>query len=448
MIISNANIITWTKQNQILNNYAIYINDGKIVDIGPDKEIKRQYQDTECINAHEQYVMPGNICAHTHFYGAFSTGLAIPGAQPKDFPEILSKLWWTLDKSLKLEDIRYSALICLIDAIKHGTTTLFDHHASPNAISGSLDEIAQTIEKSGVRASLCYEVTDRDGNEKAQKGIEENKRFIEYVSREKPAGGRIAACFGLHSSLTLSDETLEISRNSVSDDTAFHIHGGEHPGDEFDSIAKSGLRVVDRLQKHGILNPKTILAHGVHLDACEIAILAETGTWLSHQPRSNMNNSVGVPPVESMLRMGVKVCIGNDGFSHNMWEEWKSAYLIHKILNHDPRRVGGYDVIEMAIYNNSDLAKAHFEKNIGVISKGAEADLIFVDYHPYTPMTVENLPWHILFGFRDSMITSTMVAGKMLMKDREFITLDTEKIYDEALRIAPKVWERYQNNSK
>ena len=196
--------------------------------------------------------MPGMICAHTHFYGAFARGLAIPGAPPKDFVEILQKLWWPLDKSLTEADVRASAEVMLVDAIRHGATTLIDHHASPNAIDGSLDVIAEAVDVSGLRAVLCYEVTDRDGMGKSSAGIRENVRFIKRTRREKVAGGRVAATFGLHASLTLSEETLDDCREAAPDNTGFHIHVAESEADEYDSLAKSGRRVVDRLQERGI----------------------------------------------------------------------------------------------------------------------------------------------------------------------------------------------------
>jgi len=440
MLITNATIITWETENRILENHAILIKDDQIQEIDTTRNLTTKYPGEEKLDARGQYVIPGNICAHTHFYGAYARGMAIPGPAPRDFPEILRKLWWPLDRSLDTESIQYSALPCLVDAIKHGTTTLFDHHASPNAIDGSLDIIASEVEKSGVRAVLCYEVTDRDGSEKMKAGIQENIRFINRTKNP-----RLAGTFGLHASLTLSDSSLDLCRQSVPEDVGFHIHTAEHESDEYDSLNKSGLRVIDRLQKHNLLGSRTITAHGVHFDAREIQILAESGTWLSHQPRSNMNNGVGVAPIESMMRAGIKVCLGNDGFSNAMWEEWKAAYLLHKVHHRDPRRMNGYDVQQMAIYNNAALANIFFPSaTIGQIVPGAFADIVFVDYHPNTPLTPGNLPWHIIFGVQQSMVTTTIVAGKILMKDRELLTLDEKEINTKAREIAPKVWERYQ----
>lgn len=442
MLIINGKLITWEQPNQVLEGQALFIQDGLIVEVGPQGELIERYPEAEHLDARGQYVMPGNICAHTHFYGAYARGLAIPGAAPKDFPEILEKLWWPLDRALQMEDVRASAEVMLVDAIKHGTTTLIDHHASPKAIEGSLDTIAEAVDRSGLRAVLCYEVTDRNGQEGAKAGIEENVRFIQSLNANSRS--RLAATFGLHASLTLSDETLEACREAAPEGTGFHIHVAEHEVDEYDSLAKSGLRVVDRLNRCGILGPRSIVAHAIHVDARESELLAESGTWVTHQPRSNMNNGVGVAEIESLMRLGVPVCLGTDGFSHTMWEEWKTAYLLHKVWHRDPRRMNGMDVITMGVYNNAALAGQFFPGgSLGMIAPGAHADLIFVDYHPYTPLSAGNVPWHIIFGFHESMVTTTMVAGKVLMHDRHLLALDEEAITARALQQAPGVWERY-----
>ena len=284
-----------------------------------------------------------------------------------------------------------------------------------------------------LRASLCYEVTDRNGLDGAKAGIQENVRFARRVSQDNE-DGLLSATFGLHASLTLSEETLSECRNAAPDGIGFHIHVAEHSVDEYDSLQKSGLRVVERLNKHGLLGNRTIVVHAVHIDSKEMQILADTKTWVTHQPRSNMNNAVGLPDVSGMLRMGIRVGLGNDGFSNTMWDEWKAAYLAHKLIHSDPRWMPADMIANMAIYNNRDLVETIFKcPPVGIIAPGAAADLIFVDYRPYTPLTTGNLPWQIVFGFNESMITTTMVNGKLLMKDRQLVTLDEEKITREAL---------------
>jgi len=409
-----------------------------------------RYPGAEIMDAQGQYVMPGNICAHTHFYGAFARGMAIPGSAPANFPEILKKLWWPLDLALDEQAVRYSTLVMLVDAIRHGTTTVIDHHASPNFIDGSLDVIAEAVVEAGLRGSLCYEVTDRNGMEGAKAGIKENIRFLHkhnqpITEKALDGSGLITGSFGIHASLTVSDATLEACAESLYEDVGVHIHVAEDVVDEYDSLAKSGRRVVDRLDYFGLLGEKSIAVHAVHVDAREMAILAETGTWVTHQPRSNMNNAVGISRVEEMLRMRIPVCIGTDGFSSTMWDEWKTAYLVHKLVNKDPRRMNGMDVIKMGVYNNAGLAGMFYKNaSVGKITPGGCADLIFVDYHPYTPLTPDNLPWHVLFGFNESQITTTIVSGKVLMRNREIVTLDEERITAKAREISTAVWARYQ----
>ena len=450
MLIINGKLITWGAENQILDeDWGLLVRNGRIEKIAPQADLIRNYPDEERLDAEGQYVMPGNICAHTHFYGAFSRGMGIPGDPPTNFTQILEKLWWHLDKALDEDGVRYSALVCLVDAIRHGTTTLIDHHASPNAIGGSLDVIAEAVNQAGLRSSLCYEVTDRDGPEKAEAGLQENLRFIRRIQKRAPADANLRAHFGLHASLTLSDETLDRAVSLCPQGVGFHIHPAQGLADQEDSLEKSGLRVVHRLDRFGILRPQSILAHGVHLDESEMDRLTETQAWLTHQPRSNMNNAVGVAPIEKMLQKGIRLGLGNDGFSNTMWLEWKEAYLLHKIAHRDPRRMGGYTVTKLAVDNNAALISEMFDGlPIGEISEGAAADLIFVDYHPFTPLTPGNLPWHILFGFQESMVTATVVAGKPLMYRRELLTLDEAQIAAEALQVSQDTWERYESISE
>lgn len=440
MIIRNAKIVTWGNNNQILEEQDLLIKGGRI-----EKILVKGTQldaEEESVDARGQLLMPGNICAHTHYYGAFSRGWAYPGEAASNFVEILERLWWRLDKALSPDAVRYSALVCLVDAIKYGTTTLFDHHASPNCIEGSLDIEHDAMVQAGLRGSLCYEVTDRDGLEKAQAGIAENARFINRVAKGQ-ADPKLKAHFGLHASLTLSNETLEACQKANLHGAGFHVHAAEGIADELDSKQKYGKRVIQRFHDFGMLGERTILAHGVHCDPEELDILAQSGSWLSHQPRSNMNNAVGVAPIPDMLSKGIKVCLGNDGFSNAMWSEMQAAYFIHKDHQADPRAMGGYDVMKMAIENNSALATQTFGGlPIGVIEPGAAADLILVDYRPITPLTPGNLPWHMLFGFRDGMVTSTMVDGKWLMKDRELLTLDEAEIAAKAKELAASTWNK------
>lgn len=443
MLIINALLVTLGDNPQVLADHAIYIDGGIIQAIGKTSDLQAHYPQEKVIDAKGQYVMPGNICAHTHFYGAYARGMAIPGDAPRDFLQILERLWWPLDKALDEASVRASAQVCLVGAIKHGTTSLIDHHASPNFIDGSLDVIADAVDQAGLRAVLCYEVTDRDGMEKMQAGIVENLRFIKAAQSRS----RIAGTFGLHASITLNDDALKACANVVTDEIGFHIHVAEHEADEEDSLRRSGKRVVQRLDAFGIWRSNTIAAHCVHIDEAERQILQERGVWISHQPRSNMNNGVGAANIDHLLSQGMNLCLGNDGFSNNMWAEWKAAYFLHKVVNRDPRRANGADIAHMAWHNNARLMEQFFlNTKLGEISIGAKADIIFVDYQPFTPLTEGNLAWHIIFGFESSMVTATICNGELLMYDRNLLTLDEQEIAESALALAPAVWERYTRN--
>jgi cytosine/adenosine deaminase-related metal-dependent hydrolase len=230
--------------------------------------------------------------------------------------------------------------------------------------------------------------------------------------------------------------------------TGFHIHAAEHEVDEYDSRHKYGKRVIDRLADAGILGPKSIVAHAVHIDPAEMGLLKETGTWLTHQPRSNMNNAVGAADIEGMMRLGIPVCLGNDGMGNNMWAEWKAAYFMHKQVHRDPRRANGADIAQMAITNNARLAGMFWpELPMGKLEIGAAADVIFIDYHATTPLMASNLPWHIIFGFEASMVTTTIVAGKVLMQDRQLLTLDEAAITARSRELAAEVWQRFEKLS-
>jgi len=437
MLIINSTLVT---ENDLIPHGALLIEGDLIADLGTTRELLAKYPDEERLDAQSMLVMPGLICAHTHFYGAFARGMALKAEPPTNFPEILERLWWRLDKALTLEDVRYSALVCLVDAIRHGTTTLIDHHASPDAIEGSLETIASAVKEAGVRACLCYEVSDRDGEEKATQGLQENREFI-GAAREGKFGPLIAGTFGLHASLTLSDATLKKAVGAA-EGADFHIHVAEDKADVRDSLKKSGLRVVERLNKMAIVGERTIAAHCVHIDAYEMDILRETRTKVVHNPRSNMNNAVGAADVPGMLRRHIEVGLGNDGFSNNMFEEMKAAYLVHKHVQGDPQAMPADEVVKIATRNNAGIANLFFPRPLGELSVGAYADIILLRYLPPTPLRWENLPWHIIFGMDGSQVDTTIVGGRLLMRGQRLVTLDEEAIFARAQELARDLWVR------
>ncbi len=441
MLITNGHVFTLDKANREFTDGAVYWEGDAIVDVGPTAALTAKYPQAQRLDARGKLVLPGMLCGHTHFYGAFSRGMAIPGAPATTFVEILERLWWKLDLALLWDDIKYSALICLVDAVRHGCTTLIDHHASPNVIDGSLDIIADAVKETGLRASLCYEVTDRNGMDGAKAGIAENARFLKRCRKERDP--QLGASFGLHAAMTCSDKTLEASVAAAEGlNTGFHVHVAEGSADQEDSLRKYNMRVVERLNRFGILGPQTIAVHCVHLDKYEKDMLRETGTLVTHQPRSNMNNAVGLPDVAGMLALGIPVALGNDGFSNCMFDEMKAAYLAHKHNARNPQAMPGDVVMQMAYPNNANLAKRFFSKPVGELAPGAFADIMLLDYAPPTPLSAGNLPWQLLFGVDGAHVTHTIASGKVLMADKQLTTLDEEAIMAKARELAVHVWKR------
>src|SRR6266705_3715161 len=451
-LIGNGTVVTLGSDNQLIEQGAVLVQGSRIGAIDTDTVLRQQYPNAEYVDANEGLIMPGFLCTHTHFYGAFARGMAIPGEPTRNFPEILERLWWRLDKLLTLEDTRASAEVFMVDAIRHGTTCVVDHHASPNAVDGSLDIIADTVEQAGIRACLAYEVSDRDGPAEIEAGIRENERFIRSLRaerRQQAEAGIIAASYGLHASFTLSSSTLERCAAGGADlGVGFHIHVAEDVSDENDSLARYGMRVVDRLEANHILGPRSIAAHCVHVKSGEIVRLAETHTHSVHNPRSNMNNAVGRSPVEEMVRAGVNVGLGNDGFSMNMMQEMKAAYLLHKLALADPRVMPGDLVLNMAFQNNARIMDAVFSPfsatfpKLGALSIGSAADLVLLDYLPPTPLSSGNFPWHLIFGMDGHHVNSTMVAGRWLMRNRQLLTVDEARIHARARELSQALWQK------
>lgn len=441
IIVGNGLLITLGGQNRVIPGGAVVIDGKLIAEVGDTPVLREKYPQARFIDAEGKVIMPGMTNTHMHLYSTFARGMALKDEPPGDFAQILERLWWRLDKVLGMEDVYYSALVPLIDCVKNGTTTIVDHHASPNAITGSLSTIARAAGEIGVRSCLCYEVSDRDGMDKAQEGIDENVRFIEACRNE--GDDMLTGCMGLHASLTLSDATLQAAAAAAEKlGAGCHIHTAEGIQDVEDSMRKSGVRVVERLQRFGILGPRSIAAHCVHVNDREIAILKETGTNVAHNPESNMGNAVGCAPVLRMLGQGVRVGMGTDGFTTDMFEGIKVANVLHKFHQADPSAAWA-EVPQMIFGNNPAILSGFFPGKLGVLEPGAYADLLIVDYDPPTPLDEMNYYGHVLFGFSGGQVETTIVNGKVLMLNRVLQTVDEKAVRARARVLARKLWERF-----
>jgi putative selenium metabolism protein SsnA len=443
MLITNATIVTLDRSNRVIADGAVFVEDGLIREVGKTAALRKKHRREKKVeDARGMVLMPGLINAHMHLYSTLARGMALPGEPPVNFEQILQHLWWRLDRALRPDDLRVSALVPLIAGIRAGTTTLIDHHASPSAIDGSLDILADAVRDTGVRAALCYEVSDRDGPEIARRGISENIRFLTRAKGERSP--MLRGHFGLHAQFTIEDATLRESCEAARDlGAGVHIHCAEGFADLANAMQRHGCSPVERLAQHGALGPDTILAHCVHINEDDRLLIRDSDTFVSHQPRSNMNNAVGAMDLEQMRLAEVPLALGTDGMSNNMWDEVRVCHLIHNHNTADPR-IGMANAFEMLFLGNRALAERTFGVKMGQIARGSVADLILVDYHPPTPLTRDTVMGHVFFGLGDARVDSTMVDGRWLMRRGRLRLrgIDEAEIAAEAQARARRLWRR------
>lgn len=437
-IIGNGRLITRDAAQPFFENGAV-VMDGKVIkEVGDFTAMKTKYPEAELIDARGGVIMPAFINAHEHIYSAMARGLSVNGYDPKGFLDILDGMWWTIDRHLTLEQTRQSAMATYIDSIKNGVTTVFDHHASYGAITGSLFAIEDAARELGVRTCLCYEVSDRDGEEKMKAGVYENEAFIRHALADD--SDMIAGMFGLHAQFTLSDKTLELCAQHKPDGVGYHIHVAEGIEDLHDCLRKYGKRIVNRLMDMNILGPKTLTAHCIYVNPQEMELLKATDTMVVHNPESNMGNACGCPPTMEIFRKGILTGLGTDGYTHDMLESMKVANVLHKHNSCNPNEAWA-EVPAILFDGNAKIAGRYFKSPLGVLKTGAAADVIVTDYNPLTPMDASNINGHILFGMTGRHVVTTVCNGKVLMKDRELLVVDEEKALADCRQEAAKLWK-------
>ena len=311
VLVTNGRLITRDSEGKgYYEHGAVAYEGAKIVEVGEEAALRAKYADAEIIDAKGGVIMPAFINAHTHIYSALARGLSIVGNNPTNFYEVLDGTWWAIDRHLMMDGTRASATALYMDSIKQGVTTIFDHHASYGEIPGTLFTISEESRRLGLRSCLCYEVSDRDGEEKCLQAIKENADFITYCQKQNDP--MLAAMFGGHALFTISDKTFDRMVEANNGRTGYHIHVSEGMNDVYDSLQNYGRRPVQRLQDHGILGEKTILGHCIHVNTAEMDIIKETGTMVVNNPESNMGNAIGICPVLQLYKRGILLGMGAD----------------------------------------------------------------------------------------------------------------------------------------
>jgi putative selenium metabolism protein SsnA len=435
LLIRNALVVTLDDENRVIEGGSVYVEDGRIVDVG-NLDVRALDPD-RTIDAAGKLLMPGLIIAHHHLYSTFARGFTPQGPQATNFDENLRFLWWKLDAALDTDDVYYSALLALMDAALAGCTTVIDHHASPSCCDGSLDWVERAFKDVGLSGCLCYEVSDRN---KPGEGIEENERFIRKCRDSN--SNQVVAMFGLHASMTLSDETLDRCAVIGKElDAGFHVHAAEDAIDVETTRKRYGKRVLDRFHERGMTGHKSIFVHGTHLETGEMKLLAETDSMLVSNPESNMNNGLAVSPVLDFLRHGVLVGVGTDGMSSHVISQARAMYLHQRTLHRDPTLAFG-ESCDILLRNNRRIANRLFGEPRGSIVKGQLADIVIYDYVPFTPLQPETLHGHLLFGIGFSRAHTTIARGKVIVENGDILKLNENDVRADCVERAAELWAR------
>jgi len=437
----NAVIITGNISQPFIKSGYLSVDESVICRIGRMSDL--EIDAGECvIDLHGKIISPGMISTHCHFYGQFVRGLSIK--QPiLNWQQVLSRMWWRVDKALDEEMIYYSTMMGLIEGLKCGTTTYFDHHASPNCIDGSLDIIQEAMTRAGARGCLAYEVSDRDGKERADAGLRENERFIRKNNLTLTEQNQFKGLIGMHASYTIGRETLEeCSEKGRGLDCGFHIHVAEAKADISDSYKLYDQHVVERLANAGILGDNSIAAHCVHIGENERKILRNTRVTVAHNCQSNINNAVGIAPVGAMLNEGVRVTLGGDGYSYDLFNELGFAAIMQRLDAKSPAAFSADQIWKLGFMNSQILANQIFGYPLGILKIGALADFVVLDYNQPTPLYKENILSHLLSGM-GAHVDTVVIDGKVVVKEGKCTMLDEKEIFQKCRHHARRLWEKF-----
>lgn len=412
MILKNARILELDPP--AVREGELHIEEGLVVSQGSGPEL----------DLGGAWVMPGLVNAHTHLYSALACGMPLPAHPPETFTRMLEQVWWRLDQAHDQDSVEVSALVGGLAALRAGVTTVIDHHASPRAITGSLERVDGALATLGLRRVLCYEVSDRHGRAGALEGIRAHERLL---GERGPSRGVLV---GMHAAFTLSDESIrDCVSLARSAGVGVHIHLAESIDD-----LQAGPPLA-RLQSLGALLPGSIFAHGVHLEAGDRARLEESGAWLSHQARSNMNNGVGQA---DHGRYPSRTALGTDGIGSDMLAELQTAVFR---ANERPGSWGLSRLVQ-ALADGARLASAQLGLPLGRLQPGQAADLVVLDPCPGPPLTEDNLAAALVFRLSSQQVRHVMVDGQWRLWDRQPTGLDPAELDRRAQQTSLNLWSR------
>lgn len=440
LLIKNGIVVTMDPNRRILERHSLAIDDGRVVEIGKTEDLQRRHSNVESVDATGQIVMPGLVCSHSHLYGMLLRGASLSVEPPSDFTQILQRIWWPLDETMNYGDAYASALVATVEFAKSGVTMFADTYSGPNSISGVLDKICEAVESIGIRSFLAFEVTERHSKDEGLSGVNENARFAEIISKKPDS--KTKALFSIHASFTVSDELIrEVKKTAERFHSPITIHASEGLGDLHHNLEIYGKRTIERLSDIGLLGSNVILAHCVQLNSKEIDLIARSKTGVAHNPMSNMLNAVGVSPVQRMITQKIAIGLGNDGYVFDMFENMRTAFLLHRLYSRDPNAIDSYSVLEMATINGAKLYG--MEKDVGSIEVGKKADVILIRPNILpTPLTSDTAVNHIINTVDGDDVEHVFVEGKQIVKNKRLLTFDEQQAQEISQTAAANLWTR------
>jgi len=430
-------VVTCDEKGTIIPDGFVRIEGEKIVEIGSGTPADSSEQ---TIDASGCAIIPGLITAHTHLYGILLRGANLNIDPPIDFAQILQRVWWPVDEALTLEDAKASALSASADMLRNGSTFFADTYSGPNSIERSLDAIAEATRKVGIRAMLAFEMTERNEAGEANRGLKENIRFAKKCKKDPLT----SAMMSVHASFTVSDELVKKAVKTANDlDMPITIHTSEGLVDLYHNLENYGERTVERLDRVGLLGPRTVLAHCVHVDEHELDLIAASGSSVAHNPMSNMLNAVGTAPVPMMLERGIPVGLGNDGWIYNPFENMRCALTVHRLATGNPSIIGVEEILKMATLEGATCYG--LEHEIGSIEPGKLADIVLLDSTRVpTPLTSDSVVGHLVNTFSGRDVKSVFVHGEKVVDNSRLVRISDAEVSKISSESAKRLWTKLE----
>ncbi len=430
LLVVGGTVVTMDGERHVISNGAIAIVGGRIVAVGPRRDIVSRYSSTEVIDAHGKLVIPGLINGHTHIPMTLFRGLA----DDLDLQDWLTKYIFPAEAKNVTEDfVRAGTRLGLAEMIRGGTTTYCDMYYFEDAIA---DETA----KAGVRGVLGETIIDFPVAD--NKTNAEGMAYVEKFVQKWKGHELIVPAIAPHAPYTVSEEHLKAAR-AFSDRTGAPIvtHISETKREVDDSVKAHGASPVDYLNRIGFLSNKVIAAHMVWPSEEELDLLKKIGVGVVHNPQSNMKLASGVAPVPNMLKRGLLIGLGTDGAASNndlnMWEEMDTAAKLHKVFSGDPKVLSAQEAFELATIRGAQAL--HLENEIGSIEKGKRADLVIVERDSLNQIPLYNVYSDLVYATKANDVETVIINGRLVMRDRRLLTLDEAAIKASALVFREKI---------